>query len=368
MGAGRHRLLDVSQFVTAAVVYRCASAGARPPRVAEGAEGYGGGSADTPGHGLPMQQNGHRTPVAELTELPSWDDFYTHYVRANRPVVFRGAGRSQRAFKKWTDEYLVGLWGSRRKVDAEIKKIEERGGKSIQMPFDEFAKEIYKVSRKDELYAVIGLEDDQKALVDIDFPEPARCKEIWPQSVTLWMSAGGTMSVLHNDDAENFLILLDGTKELMLVHQDEVPNHYASIAEVRGASPVRQDNVDLVNFPRFANVSWQYGEMHPGDMVFIPHTYWHQVNSVGRNLGINIWWQHREDFRWFDLDKYSALKFGTPDLPPFDEFKSAARPKVRCTALPSDHHMGMTRLVDERDTKRLFHKYRSKKGLNKQDL
>ena len=42
---------------------------------------------------------------------------------------------------------------------------------------------------------------------------------MWPQSVTLWMSSGGTMSVLHNDDGENFLMLLDGTKSVPCFEQ-----------------------------------------------------------------------------------------------------------------------------------------------------
>ena len=65
--------------------------------------------------------------------------------------------------------------------------------------------------------------------------------QVWPQSVTLWMSSGGTMSVrtcsvnfgdwldasslcrgsdsyevLHNDDGENFLMLVDGYKSATL--------------------------------------------------------------------------------------------------------------------------------------------------------
>ena len=43
--------------------------------------------------------------------------------------------------------------------------------------------------------------------------------QVWPQSVTLWMSSGGTMSVLHNDDGENFLMLLDGTKSVPCFEQ-----------------------------------------------------------------------------------------------------------------------------------------------------
>ncbi|CAE7413801.1 Kdm8, partial [Symbiodinium pilosum] len=332
----------------------------RPETVAEGATDYGGGSAELPGHGKSMQEMGSKKPIEILSEIPDWQTFYQNYVRANRPVVLKDAARSQRAFEKWTDSYLLDLWGDQKIVDIEMKKVEERGGPSVKWPFSKFVKEIYKDKRKDELYAVIGLEDEPEALADVDLPDPARCKEVWPQSVTLWMSSGGTMSVLHNDDGENFLMLVDGYKSVMLVHQDEAPNIYANIAKVRGTSPVRQDSVDLVNFPRFANITWLHGEIGPGDTLFIPHTYWHQVNSRGRNLGVNIWWSHAEDWRWWDLKKYDARKFGTKVLPSFDEFKSKALEQADCTPLPADKHMGLMELVDEGRTKAIIKKKRKR--------
>merc|ERR1711957_155370 len=97
------------------------------------------------------------------------------------------------------------------------------------------------------------------------------------------MSGGGTESVLHTDDAENFLMLIDGTKEAMLVHQDEAPNLYAPVSRVGGTSAIRQDYVDMEHFPQFANVTWLYGKLEKGDTLYIPHSYWHQVNSKERN-------------------------------------------------------------------------------------
>ena len=49
-----------------------------------------------------------------------------------------------------------------------------------------------------------------------------------------------------------------------------------------------QDAVDLVNFPRFANVTWIHGDMGPGDMLFIPHTYWHQAAASGLRAGLPL--------------------------------------------------------------------------------
>ncbi|CAJ1350003.1 unnamed protein product [Effrenium voratum] len=310
--------LGMKCCLTLALLWAVEGKTARPATVSPGAKDFGGGSPDLPGHGKPMQEVGTSKPVEVLSTLPDWATFYQNYMRANRPVVFKNAARTQRAFEKWSDDYLIGRWGKRRVVDIEIKKVEERGGPTVQWPFEKFAREIYKEERKDELYAVIGLEDDE-VLADVDFPEPARCEEVWPQSVTLWMSNGGTMSVLHNDDGENFLMLLDGYKSVMLVHQDDAPKIYADVAKVRGTSPVRQDSVDLVAFPRFANISWLHGELEPGDTLFIPHTYWHQVNSRGRNLGVNIWWSHKEDWQWWDLKTYDAPRFGMDSMPPFNE-------------------------------------------------
>jgi len=309
-----------------------------------------------PGHEKPMQEVGHKQPVEVLTKIPDWATFYDNYVRANRPVVFKGAARAQPAFEKWTDSYLLDMWGTRKVFDVEIKKVEQRGGPSVKWSFEKFVREIYTDKRKDELYAVIGLEDDSAALADLDLPDPARCKEVWPQSVTLWMSNGGTMSVLHNDDGENFLMLLDGYKSVMLVHQDEAPNIYAHIAKVRGTSPVAQDSVDLVQFPRFSNVTWLHGEIGPGDMIFIPHTYWHQVNSRDRNLGVNIWWSHQDDWKWWDLKKYDATRFGTDALPSFDQFKSRASINASCTPLTDKKHLDEIKLVDEGRTKEIIKK------------
>ncbi|CAJ1350004.1 unnamed protein product [Effrenium voratum] len=356
--------LGMKCCLTLALLWAVEGKTARPATVSPGAKDFGGGSPDLPGHGKPMQEVGTSKPVEVLSTLPDWATFYQNYMRANRPVVFKNAARTQRAFEKWSDDYLIGRWGKRRVVDIEIKKVEERGGPTVQWPFEKFAREIYKEERKDELYAVIGLEDDE-VLADVDFPEPARCEEVWPQSVTLWMSNGGTMSVLHNDDGENFLMLLDGYKSVMLVHQDDAPKIYADVAKVRGTSPVRQDSVDLVAFPRFANISWLHGELEPGDTLFIPHTYWHQVNSRGRNLGVNIWWSHKEDWQWWDLKTYDAPRFGMDSMPPFNEFKAKAATNATCTPLPADRHMGETQLVDEGRTKEIIRKKRARHAKGK---
>lgn len=351
---------------TSAVAAVSAATAQRPGRVAEGARGWGGGSAETLGHGRPMQEQGGFAPVAELAEMPSWNEFYANYVRRNQPVILRGHAKRHRAFERWTDEYLARHWGSK-DVNAELAKSEERGGAGVAMPFRDFIKEIYLESRKDELYGIIDFDKDKKAKADFDLLEPIRCEEILPQSLTLWMSSGGTSSVLHFDDAENFLMILAGNKTVMLVHQDEAQNLYAPIAKNPGSSPVHQDHVDLESFPNFAKIKWLHGELGPGDTLYIPHTYWHQVNSFGRNLAANLWFGHRQDWQWWDpgnRDEYNGIRFGEDGFGSFDKLKARGPSQVPCTPLATEKDLSKLKFVDEESFKNYIGKKRRKASKN----
>mmetsp|Transcript_89155 Transcript_89155/g.171590 ORF Transcript_89155/g.171590 Transcript_89155/m.171590 type:complete len:372 (-) Transcript_89155:18-1133(-) len=322
----------------------------RPPRVEPSAKDFGGGSATTKGHGRPMQEQDGASSIPELTEMPTWAEFYKNYVRTNRPVVIRNHASMQRAFKLWTDEYLSKHWGSR-KINVEVNKTEERGGPAVQMTISQFLQKIYHEEAAAEFYAIIDFDEDKKAKADFDLLDPINCKEVVPQSLTLWMSSGGTKSVLHCDDAENFLMLLAGKKRVMLVHQDQAHNMYADIAIAKSTSPVHQDAVDLVNFPRFANVTWFSGELGPGDTLYIPHTFWHQVNSEGRNLAANVWWGHKEvDWQWWrpwDEREYNPQRFGIKGATPFDTMKARSPAQVPCTPLSERKSFSSVRFMDE---------------------
>lgn len=181
-------------------------------------------------------------------------------------------------------------------------------------------------------------------------PEPVRCKEVLPQSLTLWCSSGGTTSVLHEDDGENFLMLLAGTKEVMLVHQDHAQNLYAHAAKHQGTSAVHQDTVDHVNFPNFKHIKWLKATLEAGDTLYIPHSYWHQVNSKGRNLAVNFWWGHKDDFKWWDPEnrsEYDVRRFGAKKAMPFDLLKGRGPEMLPCTPLPEGETMEPLKFVEE---------------------
>jgi len=138
----------------------------------------------------------------------------------------------------------------------------------------------------------------------------------------MWYSAGGTSSVLHHDDADNLLLILGGTKQLILAHQDEWENLYADEAPVPGSSPINQIAVDLDYYPDFRHIRFEKATLHEGDALLIPHSFWHQVVSTvaesgpfaRRNVALNFWWAHRDDWLWWNpaeqdvFDELARLK------------------------------------------------------------
>lgn len=330
----------------------------RPPRVARGAKGYGGGRGDIPGHLRPMQQQAGSKPLPELFNVPTFEDFWSKYVRTNTPVVLRGHAKMHPAFERWTDEYLAKTWG-KRVVSAEKQKSEERGGASVELTVAEFVDQMY----DEDLYGIFDFDHDSRAKADFYAPLPVACKEIKAQSLTLWISSGGTTSVLHTDDAENFLMLLEGNKSVMLVHQDQAQKLYAHIAEHRGTSPVHQDRVDMANFPKFADVEWFSGELGPGDTLFIPHSYWHQVNSKGRNLAANLWFGHANDWQWWDpmnSNEFDATRWGSKGFPSFQSIKTRGPDNYPCTPLAARADLNHMKFIEEGKYKDVMSKKRRK--------
>ena len=60
-------------------------------------------------------------------------------------------------------------------------------------------------------------------------------------------------------------------------------------------SPVDIQDPDLERFPRFAEAKRLHCSLGPGDVLFMPAFWWHEVQShpdpvERRNLAVNFWW------------------------------------------------------------------------------
>jgi hypothetical protein len=115
-------------------------------------------------------------------------------------------------------------------------------------------------------------------------------------SPRIWM--GNTFTVpAHMDDAHNIACVVSGKRRFTLFPTDQVANLYIGPLDftIAGApiSMVSSHNPDFKRFPRYKEAlsAAQVAELEPGDALYIPALWWHQVESIGKiNILINYWW------------------------------------------------------------------------------
>lgn len=94
-----------------------------------GGQRHAGKKLERRGHRLPL--GSHQPPslkVDVLELMPSSQDFYRFFVRAQKPVLLRGAARSWPAFRKWKDdEYLRRAYGDT-PLKVEMRKRYDNSG------------------------------------------------------------------------------------------------------------------------------------------------------------------------------------------------------------------------------------------------
>ncbi|HEV8444369.1 MAG TPA: cupin-like domain-containing protein [Steroidobacteraceae bacterium] len=137
----------------------------------------------------------------------------------------------------------------------------------------------------------------------------------------IWI--GNTLVVqTHFDLSSNIACVVGGRRRFTLFPPAQLPNLYVGPIEFTISGPpismVNLKNPDLARFPRFAEAlaASQSAELEPGDALFIPYGWWHQVESLTPfNVLVNYWWNEaRQSGSPFDAMLHAILALR--DLPP----------------------------------------------------
>ncbi|KAM7443457.1 hypothetical protein ABFA07_007773 [Porites harrisoni] len=240
------------------------------------------------GHLKPL--GSHRPPqtnlVDDLEEMPSPQDFWRKYVLPSRAVVLRGAAKHAKAFTKWTDKYIKEKY-----ADLEIR-LEGKKEKSSKVPVgakgvgrDTIGNFINNYHEEgNNLYVVSELPTPMWQ--DVTVIPPLTCGLLKDRlvEVDLWMSGGGTKSILHKDAYNAINCLYNGTKEWKMIeykYEDKIYKAWEPPQMVGGYSRLNVHAVDLLKYPKVSEVPWSFVTVHAGDCLFLPKSYYHQVTSYG---------------------------------------------------------------------------------------
>lgn len=140
-----------------------------------------------------------------------------------------------------------------------------------------------------------------------------------PASSWLWLGNAVTMPT-HYDPLDGINCVIAGRKRFTLFPPDQLLNLYVGPLEhAPGGQPtslVRLSAPDLERYPRFtrALASAEVAEVGPGDAVFLPNLWWHNVESLEPlNLSMNYWWY--DAVEW-EAEPFAALALGLLAITP----------------------------------------------------
>ena len=215
--------------------------------------------------------------------------FLQAYYAAGRPVVLAGEMAGWPALERWTPDYLKRLVGAveievqagrQTDPDFERRMPEHRA----RMAFDAFIDAITRPGAGNDLYLTAYNSATNGAALkvleaDLGHIDKLLTREDPRPCGMPWIGPAGTFTPLHHDLTNNLLLQVRGRKRLLLAAPEETPrlyNDHHVYSRVRDlAEPGLVDR-----YPGLEGLQVHQVILEPGQALFIPVGWWHQVTAL----------------------------------------------------------------------------------------
>jgi len=240
-----------------------------------------------------------RIPASDLSE----EDFNLNYFKQAKPVIITGATTEWPAIRSWTISSLMEKVGNNEVlIRGKVNKDEYRSGKAYTIRKDTFYNYCSDIlsdnaRAKSSYLAVASLQQAFPQLLD-DVPLPKYLKRNGKLHLGpyMWVAIKHHYEFCHYDPDDNFLVMVQGRKQVRLFGYGHLQSLYPNPLGSHGKtiqSQVDLDKVDAQRFPLFVNdasLHCQHCVLHPGEMLFIPAFYWHQVTALDTGISVNMFY------------------------------------------------------------------------------
>ncbi|XP_039205585.1 bifunctional peptidase and arginyl-hydroxylase JMJD5 [Crotalus tigris] len=232
-------------------------------------------------------------PVARL-RCPSLQRFRERFLLPGAPLVLEGVVDHWPCLRKWSVDYLLQLAGHRT-VPVELgARYTDQDWSQNLMTVGEFISQYIKQENPNGYLAQHQLFDQIPELKeDIGIPDYCCLGKNEEEEITInaWFGPSGTISPLHQDPQHNFLVQVMGRKYIRLFSPDQSEKLYPHEGHLlHNTSQVDVENPDLEKFPKFKAAAFQDCILSPGEVLFIPASYWHHVRALDTSFSVSFWW------------------------------------------------------------------------------
>jgi hypothetical protein len=227
---------------------------------------------------------------ADLSE----EEFAARYVRGCRPVVLTGHTRDWPAMRNWSPEDLKRRFGhvdvdiqSERNADANYEQNKLLLTKRVNL--SAFVDQVVQGGATNDYYLTANNEilrrpEFAPLLDDIGSLPPLCDRSQLKERSSFWFGPAGTVTPLHHDTLMLFHTQVVGRKRWRFVS----PLEWSRVYNLRNVfSDVDLERPDPARFPAFEEATVLEVVVEPGETMFLPLGWWHQVASLDVSLSFS---------------------------------------------------------------------------------
>lgn len=222
----------------------------------------------------------------------SYDEFVREYASVGKPVIITDAMKDWKASTKWTLDFFRSEYGSITSLVRDVSNGTHGENPPVDMTVAEYLDRMtagdcdkflylrsWHISSTPELY------EDYK--VPVYFPDWLK---LLPQKLlnkygldftSLFIGAKDTSIGLHSDilDTPGWVVLISGRKKIVLFTPDQEDFLYGGQVNVF--------NPNLQKFPLYVNTMPVEVNLEPGEILYIPPRWFHQVKNLENSISLN---------------------------------------------------------------------------------
>ncbi|XP_042300210.1 bifunctional peptidase and arginyl-hydroxylase JMJD5-like, partial [Sceloporus undulatus] len=234
--------------------------------------------------------------VIPQLRCPSLEYFRDHYLIPQKPVILEGVVDHWPCMRKWSVSYIRQIAGSRtvpvelgsRYTDEDWSQTLMTIGEFISQYIDnEFPNHTGYLAQHQLFDQIPELKDD------IGVPDYCCLGEGDEDDITVnaWFGPAGTISPLHHDPQQNFLVQVMGRKYIRLYSRQQSDWLYPHEGTLlHNTSQVNVEDPDFEKFPMFKAAIFQECILSPGQVLFIPIGHWHYIRALDTSFSVSFWW------------------------------------------------------------------------------
>ncbi len=223
------------------------------------------------------------------------DEFFRRYYLAARPVVLNGFARDWPAMQRWQPDRLAERFGEHEveiqagreaDPDYEVNSVALRR----RVRFADFLQRIATGGPSNDIYLTANNHVFRDPAFESLHPDVGRLPEYLSDDGigrhgSWWVGPAGAITPLHHDMLMLFHVQIVGRKRWRLIS----PLQVARVYNHRGVfSPVDLDAIDYDRHPLMRGVRILEVVVQPGDAIFLPLAWWHQVTSLDVTVSLSI--------------------------------------------------------------------------------